>query len=475
MTEELWRWSAEETAQGIRRKDVSCMEVVAASLARLEETNAATGAFVQVAHDALERAADADAAVARGDDLPPLHGVPVAIKINSNQVGYDTTHGVGAYAGDMATENDPQVQSLLSAGAVAIGRTNCPPFATRWTTESEFYGATKNPWDPAVTPGGSSGGAAVAVATGVCPIAQASDIGGSIRYPASNCGVVGIRPTPGRVPGWSGHATDAPALANQQYVVQGPIARRIGDLRLALHAMEAPDPRDPGAGGTRPAGPVPRRIAMVTSAGDQGIVSGSEPDVDDALRQAGRWLADAGYEVDEVTLPLLGEAATLWWKLALTEFRAIGLVDEVHRAGEDGIRRFFDLMYEVYDAEFGEVTFSAFLDGYARQALIRKELSLLMQRYPVLLLPNSGRKPFPMGEDVVSTDRTRDLMAHQWPNMALPVLGLPGLGIAVSRDGSDAPIGVQVVGRPFAEESTFTAGEAIESRSGIVTPVEPAA
>lgn len=474
MTTELWRWSAERIVQGVCTKEISAVEVVSACLERLDETNAATGAFVQVAADAVDRAKEADAAVSRGEPLGPLHGVPIAFKITANQLGYETTHGVGAYAGALSTENDPQVQSLLMAGGIAIGRTNCPPFATRWTTESDYYGTTRNPWDKSVTPGGSSGGAAVAVATGVCPVAQGSDIGGSIRYPAVNCGVVGIRPTVGRVPAWNGPPGAAPALATQQYVANGPLTRTISDLRIALRAMETPDRRDPMAA---PEGAVlaplsARRVAVVTSVGSSGLAGPSDPAVDAALRQAGQWLSDAGWEVEEVELPVLAEAATLWWQLALTEFKVVGVVDDVHRVGEPGIRRFFDLMYEVYDDEFGEVEFADFLAGYARRALLRREVSVFMDEHPILLLPNSGEPAFPLGEDVVSVDRTRAIMAHQWPNMAVPVLGLPSLGIGVRREGG-APLGVHVTGRAFDEETVFTAGEVIEARSGITTPIDP--
>lgn len=475
MTEQLWRWSAEQTARAVRSGLVSSVEVVSASLARLEETNDVTAAFVAVAEDALDRAKEADAAVARGEVLGALHGVPIATKMNTDVEGLATPDGVAAYLGNIASETAPPVANLLAEGAVSIGRTNSPPFSLRWTTESEHFGTTRNPWDLSVTPGGSSGGAAVAVATGVVSIAQGNDIGGSIRYPAANCGVVGIRPTMGRVPLWHAPPGHGMSFAMQMMFVEGPLARTISDLRIALRAMEATDYRDPLAvPGPRRSGTdrgVPR-VAMVIDAGDHAFASRSTPEVDNAVRQAGTWLRDAGYQVDEIEVPLLGEAATLWWKLGMTEFKVSGLGAEIRRVGEPGIRRFFDLMEEAAKAAFGDVSFADYFAALSQRSLVRRRLSEFMNDYSILLLPNSGRAPFTLGEDIESVDRTHSLMAHQWPNMAVPLLGLPGLGMGVVREDG-APLGIQLVGRSFDEDSIFRAGEVIEMRSAIPTPTDP--
>ncbi|QKZ16148.1 amidase [Streptomyces chartreusis] len=476
MSDDLWRWSADRTARSIREGEVSAVEVVSAAMARLEETNPATNAFGEIAEDALDRAKEADEAAARGEDLGFLHGVPTALKLNTNVVGKPTPDGVGAYLGYRAAETAPVLTNLLGSGAISVGRTNCPPFSTRWTTESTHFGVTRNPWDPAVTPGGSSGGAAAAVASGVVSIAHGNDIGGSIRYPAAVCGVVGIRPTVGRVPGWHSAPNAGTPLCAQQFAVEGVIARTITDLRLGLRAVEGADPRDPLAVPLEHIAPrdadTPVRVAVVTNPGSHPLAGPGQPETDAAVRTAAEWLADAGYAVEEVELPQLGDAATLWWQLALTEFKTIGVVDEVHRVGDAGIRVFFDLMYSVYSDVFGEVAFADYLLAHNKRVLLQRQVSEFMARYPIVLVPNSGEPAFQLGDDIASAERTRELMTHQWSNMAVPTLGLPGLGIPVTPTAG-APLGVQLIGRAFDEERLFRAGEVIEQRSGIRTPIDP--
>jgi amidase len=465
--------SVRELREAIRTRAISSAEAVRESLERIEAVNPTVNAIVEVyAERAVATAREADRAVAAGEELGLLHGVPVTFKMNSNLAGHATTDGVAAYRDNIATTCDPQVSSWLAAGAIAVGRTNCPAFSTRWTTENDLYGATVNPWDPGVTPGGSSGGAATAAATGMCHLAQGNDTAGSIRYPAGCCGVAGIRPTVGRVPGSLGPPDHDPPLVVQAFVVQGPLARSVDDLRVGLEAMEQRDPRDPFAIAPQPERPRrPPRVAVVTDTGGPGLRGSSEPDVVEATRRAAGWLADAGYDVEEVELPMLGEAAELWWKLALTEVK-LGLLDEVRRVGDPGTVRFFDLMFEVYEQAFGDAGLGEFVVGYHRRGGLRRELSLFMEDYPLLLTPTSGEAPFQMGDDTESAERVAELMAHGWPGMSLPTFGFPGLGIGAVRDGG-APIGVQLIGRPFAEATLFTAAEVIEAHNGVRTPVDP--
>ncbi|MFI6366298.1 amidase [Nocardia sp. NPDC050630] len=474
MSEELWRWSATETAEAIRVGAVSAVEVVTAALARLEKTNPVSNAFGEIAEDALDRAKEADAAITRGDAVGPLHGVPTAIKLNTEVEGLPTPDGVAEYRKYPAAETAPVVRNLAAAGAISIGRTNCPPFSTMWSTHSEPFGITRNPWDPAVTPGGSSGGAAVALATGVVSIAHGNDLGGSIRYPAAVCGVVGLRPTYGRVPIWHAAPGRGMPLCVQQFAVEGPLGRTVADVRLGLRAMEGADPRDPMAVPLPPAHPSegPIRIAIVVDPGEQPLAGPGSSETTDAVRTAGSWLAEVGYEVEEVALPALGAAATLWWQLALTDFKVGGMVGEVHRVGDSTIRAWYDHMYSVYDDVFGEVTLADFADGYARRSLIRRQVSEFMDRYQVLLLPASGGPAYALDGELESTSRVAELLRQQWPNTAIPVLGLPGLGLPViSTQG--APLGVQLAGRAFDEETLLRVGEVLEGRANIAIPIDP--
>lgn len=476
MSDELWRWSAQRTAQGIKNGDVSSVEVVQAALARLETTNNVSNAFGEVAGDAVAQAQEADAALARGDAVGPLHGVPVAFKLNTSVEGLPTTDGVAEYLNYPATETAPVLSNLRAAGVVSIGRTNVPSFSFRWFTESEHWGRTHNPWDSRVTPGGSSGGSAVAVATGVVPLAHGNDLGGSIRYPAAVCGVVGLRPTVGRVPIWHG-APDRGMPLCYGFAVEGPIARTVGDVRLALQAMAVPDPRDPAVvpldGPRSDAGRTPKRVAIVTDPGRNAFASLGRAETDDATRLAGRWLADAGYQVEEVSLPLLGEAAALWWKLVFTEMHVLGLTNEVQRVPEEQISRVLQLQGEIVADAFGEVSFGDFVGGWNQRHLLRRQLSQFMADFPILLVPNSGEPPFAYGDDLGSIDRAQEVVAHQWMNTAVPLLGLPGVSLGAVRNGG-APLGVQLIGRAFDEESLLQAAEVIEQRSGIVTPIDPA-
>ncbi|MDZ5621760.1 amidase [Nocardioides bizhenqiangii] len=472
---EIWQLTATEVAGAVRTGVVSAEEVTRSALDRVAAVNPAVNALVEIREEAIEEARHADELRRRGEPVGTLHGLPVTSKMNTNVEGLPTTDAVAAYADHVAPETDPQVASLLCAGAILIGRTNCPPFATRWTTESDLYGATINPLAPGVTPGGSSGGAAAAVATGMGVLAQGNDIGGSLRYPAACCGVIGLRPSPGRIPGWAGPVAFDPPMAYQAFVEQGPIARTVADVRLGLTAMEAYDPRDPRAVASVsriPAGSGLPRVGVLTDPGGGGLRGSSTPASVAATRRAAAWLAEAGYEVEEVEQPIFGDASRLWWELALTEF-AIAVRAEVARVGEPGYRRFFDYMYNVYEQEFGDVDLSQFVAGWAKRGRLRREISVFMDRYPLILTPVSGEPPFPMGADAESVDRLAEIMSHQWPSMSVPTLGLPALGMPAELPADAAPLGVQIVGRPFEDEAVLTAGEVVEARLGLSRPVDP--
>src|ERR1041384_2978118 len=199
--QDLWRLSAAELASLIRSKKVSAKEAAAAGLARLDAVNPKI--FAVVDHrpeDVLGQAAAVDAAIGRGEDRGPLAGVPVTVKVNIDQEGVATTNGLKLQRDTVAKSNNPVVDNLRKSGAVILGRTNCPAFSYRWFTSNLIHGDTRNPRDPSITPGGSSGGAGAAVAAGIGAIAHGTDIAGSIRYPAYACGVHGLRPTFGRIP-----------------------------------------------------------------------------------------------------------------------------------------------------------------------------------------------------------------------------------------------------------------------------------
>ena len=235
--QDLWRLSAADLAALIRSKKVSAKEAATAALARLDAVNPTINAVVDHRPaDVLAQAAAIDAAIARGEDAGPLAGVPVTVKVNIDQQGFATTNGLKLQRDVIASSNSPVIDNLRKAGAVILGRTNCPAFSYRWFTTNLMHGDTKNPRDPGITPGGSSGGAGAAVAAGIGHIAHGTDIAGSIRYPAYACGVHGLRPTVGRIAAFNASLPERP-IGPQISAVSGPLARTIGDLRIALAAM----------------------------------------------------------------------------------------------------------------------------------------------------------------------------------------------------------------------------------------------
>src|SRR5580704_5716143 len=277
--EDLWRLSAAHVAALIRSKKVSAKQAASAALARLDAVNPSINAVVDHRpEDVLAQAAAIDAAIARNEDVGPLAGVPVTVKVNIDQQGF-------------ATSNSPVIDNLRKAGAVILGRTNCPAFSYRWFTTNLIHGDTKNPRDPGITPGGSSGGAGSAVAAGIGHIAHGTDIAGSIRYPAYACGVHGLRPTMGRIAAFNAALPERP-IGPQISAVSGPLARTIGDLRIALAAMSAPDVRDPWWVPVPLEGPsMPKRAALCVD--PEGL--DPVPEVKAAVVDAAKRLERAGW------------------------------------------------------------------------------------------------------------------------------------------------------------------------------------
>ncbi|UCE32233.1 MAG: amidase family protein [Burkholderiales bacterium] len=464
---ELWRWDAFELARAIRTRAVSSREAALACLERTDQVNGRLNAIVELAPDAALAAAEAaDAAVGRGETLGWLHGVPVTTKINVDQAGSATSNGVVAFRDAVALEDSPVVANLRAAGAVIFGRTNTPAFSFRWFTENDLHGRTLNPWSTGHTPGGSSGGASVAVAAGMGPIAQGNDFAGSIRYPAYCTGVFGLRPSFGRVPA---HLPSAPAerpITAPWMSVQGPLARSVRDLRLALRAMAAGDPNDPWwvpapLEGAAPAHPI--RVAFSRSAAGRS----ASPEVEAAVLGAAGWLSEAGYAIEEVDPPDMAEAAALWLTLAQGEARHF-MGEAIARDGDHGIRTAFESM----------CAHAPVLDAYRhmkalaqRSALVRRWQQFL-QRYPLVLTPVSGESAFPWGLDVGGRTGIDRVLQALGPMFMVPVLGLPAVA-APTGVANRLPIGVQIVGPRFREDLVLDAAEVLEARCGPMTPIDP--
>src|ERR1700733_12698149 len=293
--DDLWRLPATELAALTRAKKVSAKDAAAAALARLDAVNPAINAVV--AHrpeEVLAQAATIDAAISRNENVGALAGVPVTVKVNIDQQGFATTNGLKLQRDVVAATNSPVIDNLRKAGAVILGRTNCPAFSYRWFTTNLIHGDTKNPRDAGITPGGSSGGAGAAVAAGIGHIAHGTDIAGSIRYPAYACGVHGLRPTVGRIAAFNASLPER-TIGPQISAVSGPLARTIGDLRIVLAAMSGKDARDPWWVPAPLEGPVmPKRAALCLH--PDGLETVAE--VKAAVADAAKRLERAGWGVE---------------------------------------------------------------------------------------------------------------------------------------------------------------------------------
>lgn len=448
----LWSLTAAELAPLIARREVSAREITAASLAHIDTTNPALNAIVQRRDaEALAEADAIDARLAKGEDPGPLAGVPVTIKVNVDQRGHATTNGLKTQADLVAETDNPVVANLRRAGAVIVGRTNTPAFSLRWFTRNGLHGATLNPHDPGLTPGGSSGGAGAAVASGMGAIAHGTDIAGSIRYPAYACGVHGLRPSLGRVPAFNATAGDR-LIGGQLMAVGGPLARSIPDLTLALAAMAAPDLRDPWYQPMPLQGPpAPKRVAYVEAPDDMPVAA----PIRAALRAAAQRLQDAGYQVETVATPPWREAMALQLRLWMAEFRHTGLAGL--RAEDDPDANF---VYAQMTRHCPEIDLHDLMDSLKQRARLTRLWRGFLADWPLVLCPVSGELTFADHRDVASEADFDAVLEAQLPLIATPFMGLPGLTVTTGRQGR-APVGVQLVADQFREDLLLTAGEVL--------------
>lgn len=457
---EIWQWSAVATAEAIRSRKITALEVTEAHVARLHAANPALNAVVvDLTDQALEAARAADAAQASGADLGTLHGVPVTIKINIDVEGQANSNGVVALKDNIAPGDAPVTANLKAAGAIILGLTNTPEFSMRAFTDNPLHGQTWNPWDKAITCGGSSGGAAAAVAAGIGCIAHGNDIGGSLRWPAFCNGVVTVRPSQGRIAAFNPSApVERPPMA-QLMSVQGPLCRDVADTRLALEVMSRRDVRDPWWVPAPLVGPpVRKRVAKARIPADMDC----NPEVLAQIERAAQWLSEAGYEVEELEVPDIDETFKVWVDLISTEITVLQLKQYREQGG--------DLFQGALD---GILTMATILDGPGymaavayRARLIRRWLAFL-EEWPVILAPVSVQPTPAFDADLESTAAVRRIFGNDLRfNMAVSALSVPVVTTPIGYvDG--APIGVQLIGQRFREDVCLDAAAAIEARLGL--------
>ncbi len=453
---QLWDLTASEIAPRVRSGEVTARALTEAALARIDAANGPLNAIVQRCDDAALATADAvDAARAAGQALGPLAGVPVTVKVNVDQAGHATTNGLRLQKDLVAEQDSPVVANLRKAGAVIVGRTNTPAFSLRWFTRNSLHGATKNPRNPALTPGGSSGGAAAAVAAGMGALAHGTDIAGSIRYPAYACGLHGLRPSLGRVPAFNFTGPDR-QIGAQLMAVSGPIARSVADLRLGLAAMAAPDLRDPWYTPAPLRGPdTPRRAALCLAPDGMQVA----PEIKNALRASAAKLEAAGWQVEERDTPPLQEAMMEQLTLWLAETRRGG--DAVIGKEDDPDA---NIVYERLSALRPPVDVNGLLDCLQARSRLTRAWRAFLGDWPVLLCPVSGELPFADQRDVASQADFDAIIAAQMAQIGLPFMGLPGLTVStgmVEGPLGPTPVGVQLVANQFREDLLLDAGETI--------------
>jgi amidase len=463
--QDLWRLSAADLAALVKSKTVSAKEAATSALARLDAVNPKLNAVIDHRPDeVLKQATAVDAAIARGESVGALAGVPVTVKANIDQEGFATTNGLKLQAGTIAKSNSPVVDNLKKAGAVILGRTNCPAFSYRWFTTNLIHGDTKNPRDASLTPGGSSGGAGSAVAAGIGHIAHGTDIAGSIRYPAYACGVHGLRPTMGRVAAFNAALPERP-IGPQISAVSGPLARTIADVRIALAAMSGKDVRDPWWVPVPLEGPpMPKRAALCLNPDGLDPV----PEVKAAVADAGKRLARAGWTVDEIAdTPSLREAADWQTKLWLGD----GYEAQLEMAEKEGDPGALACLRgnRTKVIPFDQ---AAYAKALTRRATLAREWLQFFETYAVLLIPVSGELPFPDNLDRKDEASFARVWHAQLTQIAIPFMGLPGLTVSTGLVGK-SPVGVQVVSGRYREDLCLAAGEAIEAGGVPPSPIDP--
>jgi aspartyl-tRNA(Asn)/glutamyl-tRNA(Gln) amidotransferase subunit A len=473
---ELWELAVEEIARRVRTREVSAAEVLESCLERTARVEPLIAAYLEVfAEEARARAAEIDRRLAAGEDPGPLAGVPVALKDNLSLEDHALTCASRILAGYVAPYTATAVERLLAAGAVPLGRANMDEFAMGSSCENSAFQATRNPWDLRTVPGGSSGGPAAAVAAGSVPLALGSDTGGSIRQPAALCGVVGVKPTYGRVSRWG-----LVAFASSTDQI-GPLARNVRDVAVGLRTIAGADPRD----ATCATAPVADYLAEIEE-GIAGLRIGVIREIDAAglgggaaanWRQSLDRLAAAGAELVEVSLPSLDAAIAIYYVIATSEASA-------NLARFDGVRYgrrspaadnlsdlYFDSRSEGFGPEvkrrimLGTFALSAgYYEAYygrARGVLerMRRELDAAFAAADLVATPTSPAAAFRLGEKL---DDPLAMYLNDVFTTPASLAGLPAVAVPSGVDEQGLPLSLQLMGPPFGEAAVLKAARAFE-------------
>lgn len=449
---ELWELTASDLVKKIKNRTVSVREAVESVLKRSEEVNPLINAVVEsMGSDAILQANALDKKLSDGEDIGLLGGVPITVKVNIDQENYATTNGLKIQKDLIATNDNPVVSNLRKAGAVIIGRTNTPAFSLRWFTRNSLHGHTLNPVNSKIAPGGSSGGAAAAVASGIGPIGHGTDIAGSIRYPAYACGIHGLRPSLGRIPVHNFSGPDR-FIGGQLMSVSGPLARSIEDLKLSLKVMAQPNYNDPWFIPVNSSEEVlAKRVALCLSPDGMKVV----PEVKAALVAAANTLEKAGWIVEEVDTPPLREAM---------ENQLILWMADMAQGGGDAVAKENDpdanIVYQRLTAMCPKIDLDLVMKTLQNRASLVRAWRVFLNKYPIMLCPVSGQLPFDDLKDIGSQADFEGILDAQMTQVGLPFMGLPGLTVSTGLVGNK-PVGVQVVSDQYREDLLLATGALI--------------
>ena len=456
--------SATEMRGLIERREASCVEIIEACLSRLERHNGEINAVVTINESAVDEARVLDSRIAAGDDPGLLAGIPVGIKDVTPTAQLRTTFGSPLFADHVPETDALVVRRLKEAGAIILGKTNTPEFATGGNTFNEIFGATRNPWNTELSAGGSTGGGAAGLASGMIALAEGTDLGGSLRIPASFCGVVGLRPSPGMVPTWPSE------FLWDDMQVTGGIARTAEDVALMLAAVAGPARitplRQPIDGrdfvGTVKAGmPAGTRLAFCSDIAGIGVAE----EIQEICRAAALEMGQGGAFVEEIELDLAyGWDAFLalrgLWMVA-QQYPRLEQVDEFGASLGANVRAGL------------EMTTDQLAGAQQARGRLWMQMYELFERFDFLLTPCMAVPPFPVGEHYPKTIAGKDMKTHiDWvaPTFILSLTGLPIASVPAGLDSMRLPVGLQVVGGPQREEAVLAVAQEVQTARPIGAP-----
>jgi amidase len=462
----LTRKSARELARLIRTRAVSPVEVLQAHLAIIDKLNPRLNAIVTLATEqALVAARSVEAAIMKGEPLGALHGLPIGVKDITLTAGIRTTFGSPLYKNHVPDIDAEVVHRLKAAGAIVLGKTNTPEFAAGANTVNAVFGATRNPWNPELSPAGSSGGSAVAVAAGMLPLAQGTDFGGSIRVPAAFCGIVGIRPTPGLIPNYP------MPLAWDPGQVNGPLARDAEDTAFMLDAMVgfsrltpisvAPPWRSAYQAVAEANDARGLRVAYVSDIAGIGV----DPEIDAICRRAAEGLGDAGAAVTPVAFDASdGRDPYQTWRGAWMVGQQFARLDRLDAFGEN-------LKGNVKAG----MTVDALAIAKAEETRLRvfHRFRELFERYDVLLTPAAPVRPFPVTQNAPTEINGLPLKSYiDWiaPAFLITLVSLPAGSVPAGTTRDGLPVGMQIVAPRFEEPKILALAKIVQQMNPIGWP-----